>query len=134
MKESQVPQDQSQTYGGNKKLMYAVGDSGEYTSVTSSGWTVEEEANRAAVEECERLAAEAWHAIKNGQKSPLAYHIYKQRMDLPMIAQVTGLFQWRVKRHLKPAVFSGLSSGILERYSDALGVPVDDLKQIPKQP
>jgi hypothetical protein len=134
MKDTQVPQDNNKTYGGKRKLLYAVDNSGNYTSVQSVGWTVEEEANQAAVQECERLAQEAWQQAQQGLQSPLAYYLYKKRMDIPLLAQITGLFQWRIKRHLKPRIFNQLSPALIRRYCDALGLLPEQLQQLPPAP
>ena len=49
MKKDEVPQDKGQALGGERKLMYAVDDSGAYTGVVSAGWEAEDEATMAAV-------------------------------------------------------------------------------------
>ncbi len=134
MDEGKVPQDRSRTYGGHKKLLYAKTDSGEYTAVTSSGWDAEEAVTVAAVEELERLAKDTWHAAKNGETSPLQYHMYARRMDIALLSQVTGLFQWRIRRHFRPQIFARLSDTILMRYGNALGIEVSLLKQLPDAP
>lgn len=126
-----VPQDGISTYAGNKKAMYATNENGEYGVVASSGWEIEEEATKQALLELERQAAEAYDVVAQGQMSPLYYHMYAQRMDLIVLAQSVEMFQWRVRRHFKPAVFSKLSNAMLTRYSEALGVSIGDLKQLP---
>ena len=134
MDEDQVPQDRSRTYGGHQKLLYAKSARGDYKAVTSSGWGAEEAVTIAAVEELERLARETWLAASNGDVAPLQYHMYARRMDITLLAQVTGLFQWRIRRHFKPHIFAKLSDALLARYSDALGVEVAALKQLPDEP
>ncbi len=54
MKTDEVPQDPTTTYGGVRKLLYAVDDKGEYTGVRSQGWDVENYVTQAAVEELMR--------------------------------------------------------------------------------
>jgi hypothetical protein len=127
-----VPQDHISTYAENKKAVYATDENGQYTVVTSSGWDVEEEVTKQALIELQRLADDAYQLVVAGSKSPLYYHMYAQRMDLMVLAQSTGMFQWRIKRHFKPAVFQSLSASLLARYSDALGVSVDNLKKLPE--
>ncbi len=126
-----VPQDHISTYAGNKKAIYATNENGEYGVVASSGWEIEEEATKQALHELERQAEEAYSEVAKGRMSPLYYHMYAQRMDPIVLAQSVEMFQWRVKRHFKPAVFSKLSDAMLSRYSEALGVSVEDLKQLP---
>ena len=134
MDEEQVPQDQSRTYGGHRKLLYAKNESGDYKAITSSGWEAEEAVTLAAVEELERLARNTWMAANSGKTAPLEYHMYAQRMDIALLSQVTGLFQWRIRRHFKPPIFAKLSDALSIRYSDALGVEISALKHLPEEP
>jgi hypothetical protein len=133
MEIKKVPQDHISTYAENKKAIYATDDEGHYGVVASSGWHVEEEATKQALNELERLSGEAYEAVRRGEKSPLFYHMYAQRMDLTVLSQSVGMFQWRVKRHFTPGVFAKLSDRLLARYSDALGVSADALKQLPSR-
>jgi hypothetical protein len=134
MDESQVPQDQSRTYGGHQKILYVKSDGGDYRAVTSSGWAAEEAATLAAVEELERLARESWLAANSGAVAPLQYHMYAQRMDIALLSKVTGLFQCRIRYHFKPHIFAKLSDELLTRYSNALGVDISALHQLPGEP
>src|SRR5690606_1305992 len=109
MKKSEVPQDQASTYAGQHKLLYAVDERGQYSGVPSSGWEVESAATREAIAAIEQDRRAAWERGKRGESSPLEYHMYSRRMDLALLSQSTGLFQWRIRRHFRPAVFSRLS-------------------------
>ena len=131
MKEQEVPQDNNSIYRGQKRAVYATRNDGEYGVVTSSGWDVEEEATQQAVAELERLADEAYHLYQQGEASPLAYHMYTKRLDLLSLAQATGLFQWRIKRHFKPTVFAKLADKVLLRYADVMGITITQLKTVP---
>ncbi|MBL4902183.1 MAG: hypothetical protein JKY62_05995 [Desulfocapsa sp.] len=133
MEQHQVPQDNISTYASNKKAMYATDRSGSYNVVASSGWEVEEEATMQAVQELERLAGKAYAQVTKGEKSPLLYHMYDKRMDLQVLSESTGLFKWRIKRHFKPAVFWKLSKKMLNRYANALGIAMDELRELPGQ-
>lgn len=132
MKTDDVPQDEARTYGGQKKLMYAVREDGEYTGVKSAGWEVETYATVRAVEELDRLRDDAVARAKAGATSPLEAHMYVRRMDVATLAAVTGIWEWRVKRHFRPSVFAGLSTALLERYAQALDIDVAALKRAPE--
>jgi len=54
-------------------------------------------------------------------------------MDLPTLAQSTGFFQWQVKRHFKPTIFTKLPVKTLARYGDALGLSCEALSVLPSQ-
>ena len=59
MRADEVPQDNSSTYAGHKKLLYARDQHGTYTQVQSSGWDVEAAATQDAVALYEQLAEQA---------------------------------------------------------------------------
>lgn len=133
MKAQEVPQDDSSIYRGEKRAVYATSKDGEYGVVASSGWDAEEEATQQAVAELERLADEAYDDCVDGTISPLEFHMYSKRLDLLSLSQATGLFQWRIKRHFRPEVFTKLSDKMLERYADVMGITVQELKQLPER-
>jgi hypothetical protein len=56
--------------------------------------------------------------------------MYRARMDVPLLAQASGLWRWRVRRHLRPDVFARLSSALRARYAEALGMASDQLDVI----
>lgn len=133
MKKGEVPQDQLAFYGKERRALYAVDDSGQYTTAESSGWQVEEVVNSLAVAEYERLAQDALARIQAGQAASMEFHMYRRRLDPVSLAQATGLWQWRVRRHLRPEVFAKLSTALLRRYADALGIPVESLRTLPSE-
>ena len=128
MEKDQVPQDNSSTYRGAKKLLYAVDSDGRYDTVTSNGWEVEEFVTSMAVEDLREQAEDARQRVLAGETSPIEYYMYAKRMDVPALALATGLFRWRVRRHMKPEVFSRLSNKLLARYCDAFGIDISTLK------
>jgi hypothetical protein len=133
MKRESVPQDQSPTYGGGRKLLYAVDERGHYTGVKSSGWEAESQATLMAVSDLDAQRDDAWQRAREGKTAPLEYHMLARRMDLLMLAQTAGIARWRVKRHLRPAVFTKLPERILARYCEALGLPLVALRTLPEK-
>ncbi len=131
MLDSEVPQEGNSTLAGHRKAVYARGDDGKLHIVQSAGWEVEEIVTRQAVEDLNRLAEDARQRVIAGQTSVLEYHMHKARMDVPLLSQVTGLWQWRIRRHFRPDIFAGLSAGLLQRYGEAMGLSVEQLKKAP---
>lgn len=131
MKTDEVPQDLSKTYPGHQRLVYAVDADGEYRGVHTIGWDVESAATLDAIAEVERLRDDAWHRAKQGLASPLEFHMYNRRMDLPLLAGAAAMWQWRVRRHFNPQRFRKLSATMLARYADALQIPVAELCALP---
>lgn len=130
MREREVPQEGNRSLAGHRKAVYAVAEDGKLRLVPSRGWEVEEIVTRQAVEDLERRAGEARSRVLAGESSPLEYHMYRARMDVELLSQTTGLWRWRVRRHLKPAVFRRLPPALKARYAEALGVPVEVLCKV----
>ncbi|NWO05153.1 MAG: hypothetical protein HLX50_05490 [Alteromonadaceae bacterium] len=131
MKLDEVPQDDSKSFEGQRKRLYARNADGEYTTALSSGWEAEDVVLDQAVEEYKRFTREARQRVKQGLSSPLEYHMCAHRMDLTVLAQATGFFRWQVKRHLKPSVFNRLGPGKLERYQEAFQMSAEQLRTLP---
>ena len=133
MYQNDVPQDNISTYANNTKAIYATDAEGHYNIVASSGWEVEGEATTQALQELKRLADQAYTETAAGKKSPLYFHMYNCRMDLQVLAEATGLFKWRIKRHFRPAIFRSLSPSLLARYGSALGLCPEELCRLPER-
>jgi hypothetical protein len=131
MEINEVPQDDNRMLGGHRKGVYARDASGRMVLVPSSGWEVEEIVTADAVEQLNEQAAAARQRVEAGLSAPLEYWMYARRMDLPLLAQSTGLWRWRVRRHLRPSGFAKLSSALLRRYADALGISTTALISLP---
>ena len=130
MREDQVPQEGNSTLAGQRKVVYASRDSGDIGIARSRGWEAEEIVTRQAVEEFERLQAEARERALGGVISPLEYHMYKARMDFALLAQTSGMWRWRIRRHFRPDVFNRLPERTLRRYAEALGLTTEQLRKV----
>ncbi len=134
MEKSAVPQDASPTYGGLRKLLYAVDERGEYNRREFQRWDVESFSTELAVAELVRLSEEAWRRARDGITSALEYHMFARRMDFDTLASVSGVWRWRLRRHLRPQVFARLPDHVLQRYAQAMGISVAELRQVPPAP
>ncbi|WP_438710416.1 hypothetical protein ACSTS3_15820 [Aquimarina muelleri] len=131
MKENEVPQDKSSLESSNfKELCYAVNDKGEYTTASSSGWTPKTIALNNAIQEINERVEEAKIRVINNETSPIEYYMELHKMDIGILASYVGLWQWRVKRHLKPKVFCKLSQKMLQKYADVFEITIDQLNRI----
>lgn len=130
MKKDEVPQDGDNLHHGTfKQLFYAVDQSGEYTPVTSVGWEPENVALDQAWEEVELRVREMRDKVLAGQLSPIAYYMERTLLDLPLLARKVGKFQWQVKRHMKPQVFSRMKRSLTERYATIFAISADVLQK-----
>ena len=131
MKEDDVPQHSNPYYEGEKKAVYAVDSNGKLIITQTAGWDVETEVLEQAIHEIDRLSKAAHERGTQGQSSSLEYHMYHQRMDIPMLAQATGFYQWQIKRHMQPKVFSRLSETKLALYAQVLGISLNEMLTLP---
>lgn len=131
MKKKDIPQQAHSLYEGETKAVYAINENGKLEIAQTSGWEVETDVLQQALDEIQRQSREALQRVQQGESSPLEYHMYAQKMDLAMLAQAVGYFQWRVKKHIKPAGFSRLKHKQLSLYAQVLGIDINTLKEIP---
>lgn len=127
MRLDEVPQDPDSSYGGHSKLLYAVDEQGRYRGTQSAGWEPESYATQLAVAQLEEQEAQALTEWQSGQASPLKCLMYRYRLDEPALAQITGFWQWRIRRHFRPAIYRRLTSKQLARYAEAFGLDVAEL-------
>lgn len=128
MKKQDVPQDPGIIEDYGHELCYAVDRKGEYDLVPSIGWEPKNIANDQAWQVIDMEIEQALDQIKKGSKSPLAYYMAKNQMDVGLLANYMGLYRWQVRRHLKPSVFKGLKKDLLGKYARFFEVSVSDLE------
>jgi len=126
-----VPQEGNATLDGKRKAVYARDANGHLVIAPSRGWEAEEIVTSHAVEAFHAQAEAARERVAAGLASPLEYWMYARRMDLALLSQASGFWQWRVKRHLQPKGFARLSPRQRERYARALGLSLAALEQLP---
>ena len=130
MKKEDVPQDVSALGKITKEVCYATDSEGKYVTELSKGWDVKITALDKAWEDIDQRIEAARQKVLKGEASPLLYFIEKGIMDISLLADYTGFWQWQIKRHLKPNVFNKLSDKKLQRYAEVFNVSVDDLKNM----
>ena len=131
MRADEVPQETNPVFQHERKAVYAVNADGEYVMVKTGGSEVDFGPTLDAGEWFAEQARQARQRVEQGQSSPLEFWMYQQRMDIPTLAQATGFWQWRIRRHLRPEIFPRLSDALLQRHADALGIDVVRLKTLP---
>nr|WP_294795971.1 hypothetical protein [uncultured Mucilaginibacter sp.] len=130
MKKEEVPQDMSALGKITKEVCYATDETGKYTTQLSNGWDVKITALDKAWEEIDDRVAAAKQKVLNSEASPLLLFMEKGLMDIKLLAEYTGFWQWQVKRHLKPEGFKGLSDKKLQKYAEVFNVSVNDLQNM----
>lgn len=127
MRKDEVPQDQG-ILENYKEVVYAVDDRGRYIPVSSKGWSAKTEANELAWAGINLQIEKTRSLVLAGKLSPLAYYMELNHMKPGLLGKYAGFSRWRVRRHLKPAVFSKLRSEVLEKYASVFNITVDRLK------
>lgn len=130
MKKEDVPQDLSSLGKITTELCYATDESGNYTTQQSRGWDVKISALDVTWENVEKRSAFAREKVSKGEVSPLLYFMEKNVMDVAILSGYTEIWKWRIRRHLKPAVFRKLSDAILQKYAEAFNCTVAELKSM----
>ena len=125
-----VPQEGNRTLGNHRKAIYAKDALGRMVIVPSRGSEVDETVTLQAVDRMHRLAQAARVRVESNDSSPLEYWMWAKRMDVALLSQVTGIWQWRIRRHFHPAIFKRLSPTLMTRYAEAMGLSADQLKKI----
>ena len=132
MKEEDVPQDSNdKLYEGKTSLLeYAVDKDGNYTRTLSSGFEPKNDALEQAWDLIDDQIAVTKKRVEEGKLSTLAYHMENNLMDASLLAEHMGYFTLKVKWHLRPKVFAGLSAPVLNKYAEVLKMSVAQLKTI----
>ena len=128
---AEVPQEGNRTLGHHRKALYAKDANGRMVLVASRGSELDETVTLQAVQRLHTFAEAARLRCLAGQTAPLEVWMWTQRMDLALLSQVTGIWQWRIRRHFRPRNFARLTAALLQRYAQALGLRVEQLQQLP---
>ena len=126
-----VPQEGNCTLGTHRKALYAKDVEGKMVIVPSRGSEVDETVTMQAVHRMQALADDAKARVLAGQSAPLEYWMCALRMDVALLSQVSGIWEWRIRRHFNPRRFARLSPRLLARYAEALGLTPEKLKTRP---
>jgi hypothetical protein len=126
-----VPQEGNRTLGSHRKALYAKDAEGRMVLVASRGSEIDETVTLQAVHRMTALTEDAKARVLAGQTSLLEYWMCAQRMDVALLSQVSGVWQWRIRRHFKPQHFQQLSPRVLARYAEALGLSSTQLQELP---
>ena len=131
MKTNDVPQDDANMLQGKfKEPVYSIDADGNFTTVPSVGWDPKNEVMKEAWDIVNEKIEHAKQEVLAGKKSPLAFYIEKNIMDIKLVASYMGMWRLTVKRHLKPKNFNKLSDETLRRYAEVFNITVEQLLNI----
>lgn len=128
MKIDDIPQDNSKSYHGQRKVLYGT-QNGRYQAAPSSGWDDESYATEQAVADLDEQTEAALKAVLAGEYSPLYYYMLRFRYDEGSLAHATGLWRWQIRRHFRPDIYFKLPERTLAKYATAFQLPVGELQK-----
>jgi len=128
MKKENLPQDKSSLANFTREVCYVKNENGNYEQGLSTGWDVKAEALDEAWDDINERIEETRVQVLEGKKSPIAYFMELNVMDLPTLSGYSGFWPFRVKWHMKPSIFKRLSNNQLERYAQTFKISLNDLK------
>lgn len=128
MKKEDIPQDNGELNKLTKEVVYAVDNSGNYTTELSTGWEVKATALDVAWKDIEQRIIDAKKKVINKEASPILYFMELRLMDIGIVSAYTGFWKWSIRKHLKPEVFNKLSEKKLLKYAEVFNVTVEELK------
>jgi hypothetical protein len=128
MKKKEVPQDNDGLQQGKfRDVCYVVDEDGNYTTELSTGWSPKNEAMKQAWEQVNEKVEEAKQDVISGRKSILSWHMEKNIMAIKLLSQYTGIPRRKIRKHLKPGIFSALDNNMLQKYADAFNISLEEL-------
>jgi hypothetical protein len=128
MKKEEIPQDDGALQKLTREVVYALDNTGKYTTGLSTGWKIKATALDVAWEDIEQRIAAAKQKVLNKEASPILFFIELRLMDIGILAAYTGFWKWTIKQDMKPAVFEKLSEKKLQKYAEAFNVSMEELK------
>jgi len=128
MKKEEIPQDLGALGKITGEVVYAVDESGKYSTALSNGWEVKSSALEVAWKDVEQRIEAARQKVIRKEASPILFFMELRVMDIGIVAAYTRFWKWQVKKHMKYTVFEKLSDSKLARYAALFEVSVEELK------
>ena len=110
------------------ELLYITDENDNYTTAKSTGWETKTIALDESIAMINQRTDEAKELVAAGVASPIVYFMERSKMDWGILASYVGQWAWFIKRHAKPSVFNKLSDRTLQKYAEAFGITVEELK------
>lgn len=110
------------------ELVYVTDENDNYTTGKSSGWDAKKLALDESLELINERIQQAKDDVANNIVSPIIYFMELNKMDFGVLSSYVGMWQWTIKRHMKPNIFKKLKDSTLKKYADSFGITVEELK------
>jgi len=131
MKKEEVPQDGGFLEKTNlRDVYYALDDDNNYCQVMSTGWDAKTEALSITWDNIREESEEIRREVLVGNKSPLAYHLHVNLMDVNLLSAYSGIPKKQIKKHLQNSEFQKVDDQTLEKYAKTLNITIEELKKV----
>ena len=129
MKKQDLPQDKSALDNFTREVCYVKNEAGNYETDLSTGWEAKKVALDNAWDDINDRIKEAQQNVRAGISSPIAFFMEEKLMDFTVLSGYTGFWKWQIKKHKNPKTFNTLNDRKLQKYADAFGVTLIELKK-----
>lgn len=128
--ENQAEQQEPLMYRNNREVFYSFNKEKGFTQKVDYQYSANQEIIRQGWDAAEERMNAVRQQIAAGMLSPIAYHMERCLMELPILASYMKLTRWRVRRHLKPSGYNKLTTELRSKYAAVFGIPVNELDKI----
>lgn len=132
MKKEDIPQDKTHLTKFTREVVYAKNKDGHYEKLLSKGWDVKNDALDNAWEDLNELIKQAKEDVIDGKTSPIDYFMKLRIMEMDVLSAYTGIWQFFIKRHLKPDIFKKISQKTLTKYANTFDITIEELTNFGK--
>ncbi len=113
-------------------VSYGAGPNGRIQAVQDDGFVASNMVHSEAWKDIHHKVAEARVGVEAGTLSPIAYYMELNLLEPKLLAKYVGIGRWRVRRHMRAAVFARLSDAVLRRYVWVFRLPsISALRTLP---
>jgi hypothetical protein len=123
-------EEETLIYRNNRELFYSFDRETGFTRKVGYQYSANQEIIRQSWDAAEERLVEVRERVLSGRVSPIAYHMERCLMEIPMLAAYMEISKWRVRRHLKPAVYNKLSDKMKNRYAVVFETDSMDIKEV----
>jgi len=116
-------------YRNNRELFYSFDPEKGYSRSVGYQYSANQEIIRQSWDAAEERLEAVRQKVLSGGVSPIAYHMERCLMEVPMLAAYMEIAAWRIRRHLKPAVYKKLSEKMKKRYAAVFGTDSLDINE-----
>jgi len=117
-------------YRNNRELFYSFDPEKGYSRSVGYQYSANQEIIRQSWDAAEERLEEVRRKVMSGELSPIAFHMERCLMEIPMLAAYMQIAKWRVRRHLKPTVYNRLSEKTKNRYASVFGIGSGELEKL----